>query len=457
MMTAPPPRRYGDRLNTVRVRTTVGALLVVGVALFIGATALVVTVRNSLAANVETAALLRAQDVVAAVEGAPDPAKIPLTDGDDSFVQLIDASGKVIASSVRTRGLGPVTTLSAGESETIPRLAGEAGDTFRVIARSAGATTGRVLVLAGRSLDPVGESTSIVVRFLLLGIPLLMMVVAITTWYVVGRALRFVDSMRAQVAEISTTELHRRVPTPPGDDEIARLAGTMNSMLARLETDQKRLRTFISDASHELRSPVATIRNQAEVALAHPSRTDLRELAANVLAEDMRLEKLVEELLVLARLEEQHHSLKLHPIDLDDIVLEEARRLRDSTSYSIDSSKVSGGRVRGDAAQLRRVIRNLADNAARHARSAVAFSLLETGEEVVLTVDDDGPGIAPEHRHAVFERFTRLDEARDRDLGGAGLGLAIVMESIRMHGGSIEVTDSPSGGARFEVRLPQVR
>ncbi|MDQ4057787.1 MAG: HAMP domain-containing histidine kinase, partial [Actinomycetota bacterium] len=278
-------------------------------------------------------------------------------------------------------------------------------------------------------------------------------VVAFTTWGVVGRALRWVESIRSQVAEISGSELHRRVPDPPGKDEIARLAETMNSMLARLEDDQKRSRRFVSDASHELRSPVATIRNQAEVAIAHPRRTGVEELAQGVLAEDLRLEKLVDDLLALARNDEARTRADV-PVDLDDMVLEEAQRLRSTTTLNVNSAAVSGGRTMGDNSQLRRVVRNLADNAAQHATSAVTFSLLEQDGRVVLIVEDDGPGIPLDQRQMVFQRFTRLDAARDRERGGAGLGLAIVKETIRRHDGTVDVARSPLGGARFEIRLP---
>lgn len=450
-------RGLRDRLGTVRVRTTAAAVLVFTVALAAGATALVVTLRSSLARDVEAAARLRAEDVATALEGGTPAGRLSLRDGDDSFVQVVDSSGEIVAASPKVRGGPAVADLSPGGSREISGLRGEEEDPFMVVAAGAAAPEGRLLVLAGRSLDPVEESSATVARILLPGIPLLIAVLAVTTWGVVGRALRFVESIRAQVAEISGSELHRRVPDPPGNDEIARLAQTMNAMLARLEADRQRQSRFVSDASHELRSPLTTIRNQAEVALAHPEGTRLEELAEGVLAEDLRLEKLADDLLVLAAGDEHRGPSKHRPVDLDDLVLEEARRLREGTSLHVDTTGVSGGRTLGDASQLRRVVRNLADNAARHAAAAVTFSLCQEGDLVVLVVDDDGPGIAPADREFVFERFTRLDDARDRDRGGAGLGLAIVRECVGAHGGTISVLDAPLGGARFEVRLPAGR
>jgi signal transduction histidine kinase len=284
-------------------------------------------------------------------------------------------------------------------------------------------------------------------------LPVLLLVVGGTTWQVAGRALAPVEAMRREVDEISSARLHRRVPLPAGDDEIARLAATMNRMLDRLEQSQVRQRRFVSDASHELRSPVSSIRQHAEVALAHPERTNVDDLAATVLAEELRVERLVDDLLLLARLDE--HALPLHhrPVDLDDLVLEEARRLRRTTPVGVDTTGLSAARVVGDAAALRRVLRNVAENAARHCRTRVAFALRQDGRRVVLEVDDDGPGIPLADRQRVFERFVRLDDARARDGGGSGLGLAIVAEVVAAHGGGVAIEKSPLGGARVRITL----
>jgi HAMP domain-containing protein len=203
------------------------------------------------------------------------------------------------------------------------------------------------------------------------------LLVAAITWVVVGRALAPVEAIRAEVDAISAAALHRRVQVPPADDEIGRLARTMNRMLGRLEQAQARQRRLVSDASHELRSPVAAIRQHAEVALTHPDRTTTAELAATVLAEDLRLQRLAEDLLLLTRADEHTLTLRRRPVDLDDLVFEEARRLRDGTGLRVDTGAVSAGRVDGDAAGLRRVLRNLGENAARHAVGRLAFSLAE--------------------------------------------------------------------------------
>jgi signal transduction histidine kinase len=198
----------------------------------------------------------------------------------------------------------------------------------------------------------------------------------------------------------------------------------MNRMLDRLQRVQARQRRFVSDASHELRSPVAAIRQHAEVALAHPGRATTAELAGTVLAEDLRIQRLVEDLLVLAGADEHALAPRRRPVDLDDLVFEEARRLRDATDLRINTGEVCCPGPRRPLG-LRRVLRNLGDNAAQHASTRVRFALDERIDAAVLAVDDDGPGIPEADRARVFERFVRLDDARARDDGGSGLGLAI--------------------------------
>jgi signal transduction histidine kinase len=236
----------------------------------------------------------------------------------------------------------------------------------------------------------------------------------------------------------------------------------MNAMLDRLQDDDDRRRRFVSDASHELRSPVAVLATAADVALRRSGQAgpvgndgpvdaaDLADLATTVRGEADRMEAMIADLLALAR-----HDEGLAPppvvVDLDDIVLAEAARPR---AVPVDVRGVSAGQVRGRADELTRMVTHLLDNAARHARSTVHVGLIASGGLVVLSVDDDGPGIAPEQRTAIFERFVRLDESRSRDRGGAGLGLAVVASTAQNVGGSVEVTESPIGGARFIVTIP---
>jgi signal transduction histidine kinase len=317
----------------------------------------------------------------------------------------------------------------------------------------AAAERGTLIAVVGRNIDDEIDARNTVRKALVFGGVALLAVVGAVTWWMVGRSLRPVEDIREEVERISARELERRVPDAPGDDEVARLAATMNRMLDRLQASQDRQRRLVSDASHELRSPVAAIRQHAEVAGRHPDSMGVDELAAAVLDETDRLQGLVEDLLVLARLDEGAGSA-VAEVDLDDIVLREAARLRQMTTIDVDVRGVEPGRVRGSATALERVVRNLTDNAARHAQGHVAVGLAQADGHVILTVEDDGPGVAPEDRERVFERFVRLDESRGRRTGGAGLGLSIVREVAAGHGGGATLGESRLGGVRVEVRLP---
>jgi len=283
--------------------------------------------------------------------------------------------------------------------------------------------------------------------------PILVALAAVATWFLTGVALSPVRKMSRQVSVISGGNLHERVPVPGTADEIEELGATMNGMLDRLEADDQRLRQFISDASHELRSPVAVLRSEAEVALRSTDTTDPTELAQGVLDESLRLERIVADLLVLARGDEARAPAYVAAIDLDDIVLAEAARRR---RVPVDASGVSAGRVHGSREGCERILVHLLDNAARHAESAVAVTLHTGDHSVTLTIDDDGPGIPAADRDRVFERFTRLEAARTRDTGGAGLGLAVTAATVSAMGGEVAISDSPLGGARFVVVWPAV-
>ena len=313
---------------------------------------------------------------------------------------------------------------------------------------------GAVKVVAASPLADVQRSVSELSRLLWAGIPILVVLVGVLAWLLVGRALKPVDSMRREVDEISESTLHRRVAEPSSGDEVARLAHTMNAMLDRLEGAAGRQRQFVSDASHELRSPLTTIRTKVEVASLHPELVDWSEVTHTVLGEVDRLDDMVGDLLQLARLDETGGVLAARSeVDLDEVVNTESTRLR-AMDVNVDDSGVAAARVQGDRAALARLVRNLTDNAARNARSRVAVSVSMEDGDAVVRVDDDGPGVPLADRERVFERFTRLDEGRARGAGGAGLGLALVRAVVLAHGGTIRVLDVPLGGARFEARLP---
>ena len=236
--------------------------------------------------------------------------------------------------------------------------------------------------------------------------PLLVAVVAVVTWLVVGRALRPVEAIRSRVAQIGAGDLHQRVPDPGTGDEVGRLAATMNRMLDRLQRSSERQRRFVSDASHELRSPLASLRTQLEVSLAHPEGADWPGVASGVLEEGVRMERLVDDLLALARADEGVVLAHTEELDLGEIVAEEAGRVE---GLEVEAD-VAEARLRGDPQALRRVVRNLLDNARRHASSRIVLRVSLEGDEVVAVVEDDGAGIPEAEREQVFERFARLEE-----------------------------------------------
>ena len=440
--------------RSIRARITLAATAAVAIVLVLGGILAVLTLRTSLLGGVEQ--LARA-DVSAIGARLDDDSGIELTadesDGDDRFVQLV-SNGAVVAASDDLEGSGPLAIAESVSSALVD------GDTYVVVAEQ----EDDVLIVAGRSTDEADQVVGALVPLVAGAVPVLVLLLGLTTWVVVGRALAPVERMRREVDAVTAEHLDRRVQQPRASDELGRLATTMNRMLDRLDESQRAQRRFISDASHELRSPLASLRQYAEVARDYPDRMTRDELVAAITDEGGRLEAIVRGMLVLARADESTLGATVD-VDLDDLALAEAGRLRaagalrvdsagGASPLQVDSTGVGAARVRGDAGLLAQVLRNLADNAARHAVSRIAFSTVMSGAAVVLTVDDDGAGIPEADRERVFERFVRLDESRSRDAGGSGLGLAIVREIVRAHGGTVTAAASPLGGARVVVTLP---
>ena len=440
----------------MRLRISAAATLVVAVALVIGAVILSLVQRDTLTDNIDDTLRVRANDLAALIRDDSLPRVLSIRDSEEALVQVIGPEGDLIAASINVGG-EPLLTQgfvpnSPREIRTFEGLPIE-DEPFRVIAQRLDTDGGGYLIYVAESLDPVEESIGALNRAMLVAVPLLVLLVGGLTWLVVGRALAPVEAIRAQVASIGGAELDRRVPEPAVEDEIGRLARTMNAMLERLQAAQERQQRFVADASHELRSPLTAIRAQVEVDLARPESAQPLETEQAVLDEALRLERLVEDLLLLAR-SDVGSPLQTEPLDLDDIVFREIEREREGTDIAIDSSGVSGAQLDGDRDQLGRAVRNLLENAVRYASERVVVTLAENGREIVLSVTDDGPGIPTQERDRVFERFTRLDEARARGDGGSGLGLAITREIVERHGGEIELGPDYTDGARFVVRLP---
>lgn len=424
-----------DTVRSVRFRTTAVATVAVLAVLVLTGVWLVGLQRRTLVENLDEALRTHLTDVTAlAATGALQP-ELSVA-GDDISVRVTDSDGAVLAA---TPDLEP----------------SDRGDPLRVISDSVPTRNGTVLVTVTGDLGDVEESASALRRALAVTIPLLAAVLAALLWWLVGRTLRPVEQIRKEVEEIGGTHLDRRVPEPATADEVGRLARTMNQMLERIEAATEQQRRFVANAAHELRSPLARLRSELEVDIAHPGTADAGRTLGSLHEEVVGLQRLVEDLLLLARSDAgaDGPAATWEAVDLDDMVMEEATRMR-SAGVTVDTSGVSAAQVRGDGLQLARAVRNLAENAARYAENRVTFELGEFDGHAVLAVSDDGAGIPDEMRDAVFGRFTRLDDARSSDSGGVGLGLAITREIVRNHGGDVAVDPESEVGARFVLRIP---
>ncbi|GGO71669.1 sensor histidine kinase [Nonomuraea cavernae] len=436
------------RRQGLRFRLTVVAATVLALALAVSASVLLTVLDRTLIDTVDDSTRAQAQTV--RVQADSDTLTTPITTHDGTIVQVIDAAGRITHVTYGADRLVPL--LAAHDRE---RALHEGSATFvdgrpyaipgplRVVVLRA--DRGQT-VIAARPVGEIQTSLGTAARVLFVGTPLLIVLLAAASWLIIGRTLRPITALRRGAAEITHTARSRRLPVPESRDEVHWLATTLNGMLARLEEAEQRQRALVSDAAHELRSPLASIRLQLEVALGHPEGQDWPETAEGVLEDAMRLSRLAEDLLALARLDERGGvPARNEPVQLDEVVRQIAERHGEVRLTVCDPVL-----VRGDTLDLSRVLTNLVDNAVRHTSSKVEVALTADG---VLTVTDDGPGIPEEDRERVFNRFTRLDSGRSRDEGGAGLGLAIVQETVRAHGGVVSLEDA-GPGLRAVVRLP---
>ncbi|WP_055617941.1 HAMP domain-containing sensor histidine kinase [Streptomyces phaeochromogenes] len=469
------------RMRSVRARATLAATLVVAIALVAAGAAVLLALRASLIGQADTEADSVARNAASALSNGLAYNDLDLPDGDENPVEILDRKGKPVVFGEDVEGMN----VSAKASDRLNSVANDdAGDTDEGAAdeedalgpgdiadetwygegtatvegetadyRFAGVdvvTKGGVplTVYAGAPLSAEQDAVSTALTAMLIGLPLLLVTVSGVTYVVTRRALRPVEGIRAEMAAITASEdLSRRVPEPATHDEVARLARTTNETLAALEASVERQRAFVADASHELRSPIASLRTQLEVGAAHPELLDVD----GAVEDTVRLQRLAADLLLLARLDAGERSADGR-LDLAAFVHEEAgQRVGDRVEVSVDAESVE---VAGSRGQLARVLGNLLDNAQRHTRTSVAVTVRRSREWAVLGVADDGTGVPAAERERVFERFVRLDEARTRDDGGAGLGLAIARDVAVRHGGSLTVRDTPTGGALFELRLP---
>lgn len=436
---------------SIRVKVTTAAAAIVILILVGAGIAVAALQRNALTASIDQTLRLRADDIVALIEsnGIPDEFSQGATEG---FVQLVDSEGTVLAATSNLAGAGPLfaVTLPAGADsiETVSGLPVD-DDAFRVLSRRLPGGTLQV----GTTYDVVEEAASSLMTALAIIIPIAVLILGGLVWWSVGTTLRPVDDMTSEVSTIGSSDLHRRVPQHGSGDEIARLAETMNRMLERIEQAVTRQQQFVADASHELRSPLTRIRTELDLALAR-SVDQPQETFRSILEEIEQLQSLTDNLLFAARLDGGGDMLIGTPVDLDYLVTRESEGLRLGGRVATDLSGVNAVQVRGDRSGLARIVRNLVDNAGRHASGNVTVRLWQEGDRAYLSVADDGPGVPADRAGRIFERFGRVDDARSVDAGGTGLGLSIARDIAEQHGGQLVLENPGQRGAIFRVTLP---
>lgn len=428
---------------SLRARLTVVATLLLGVGIAAGAVLLVATGSRALQAAVDSGALRSANEVAALVNARRLPDPVPEGGEGTAAIQVVDALNRVRAASGGTDRLVPVlrpsevAAVRSGARLVVPGSRIGLSGPLRVVGVAAGPASDPQTVVVAVDFGGARSGTKVLALGIAIGAPLLLAVVALAMWWVTGRALRPVEELRRGAAGLSGPG---RLPVPPAQDEIRRLAETLNDMLGRLDAAGARQRAFVSDAAHELRSPLASARTQLEVASVVDAGTPAGALADDVLLDVERLGKLVDDLLLLARLDEAPRRPR-EPVDLHALAGDVVARYSAARVPVVLSPCETTCVVSADPGAVRHILVNLVDNAVRHARSCVTVSAGPGS----LSVTDDGPGIPIADRDRVFDRFTRLDWDRGRDSGGAGLGLAIVRELATTHGGTVSLGDADPG------------
>jgi heavy metal sensor kinase len=423
----------------LRIRLTLAFAVAMAVVLAILGAFLYVRVRDALDEQLNQSLRTRAQ-----AAGVAGPGR--RVGDDEGFVQVLDGN--------TTGPLSPEEVERAqresyfAERERVPGVEGP----IRLFVTEANGT----VVVAGTSLDDRDEAVSALLTQLAIGGPIALVLTALAGYAVAGAALRPVEAMRRRAQEISARVEGDRLPEPEGDDEIARLARTLNEMLARLEAGMERERRFVAEASHELRTPLASLKAELELALRRPRSTgELRAAIASAAEETDRLAALAEDLLVLARSDEGELRLDRRPIRARELLENVARRFAaraEEAGLDVEVDAPAGLAGSGDRALLEQAVGNLVDNALRYGSGTVRLEAGADNGSLSLAVSDEGQGFAPEFLPRAFERFTRADASRAG--GSAGLGLAIVEAIARAHGGTASAENTPRGGARVAVRVP---
>ena len=458
-----PLRKAMSRLRraSVRSRSTAAAVVVVAIAMALGAAVLLLLLQRALITTVSDAADGRAADVSSQVaeEGvAALSTDLAKTTRVTQIIQVLDPDGRIVAASsaraettALTRLRPAADTIQRAEVGEMPLL--DDDHDYLIVARGAEYGGRTYTVVVASSIQTQRDTVATVTQYLAVGFPVLLLVVAAASWMLTGRALGPVERIRRRVQGIESSDLTERVPVPPTDDEIARLAATMNEMLDRLQAGQATQRRFVADASHELRSPLSTVAAGLDVIAPSARGQAWEDLHRLMRGEAERMRRLVENLLLLAKADDAALPMQRADVDLDDLVDTEVLRLREAGRLKVIAD-VHPVRIQGDPLRLSQLIRNLVENAALAAHTTVRLSTTELDGHAVVTIEDDGDGIPEADRRRVFERFVRLDASRTRSSGGSGLGLSIVQEIIKAHDGTVTLTAAPTGGTTATVTLP---
>lgn len=444
------------RRLSLRTRATLLGTLAMTILLTVGSVALVLTLEHRLTEASDETSRARVRELLELAHRGDLTATLRTFD-DNGVAQVVDGQGRVLAASPNVAGRPAVAHLAAGR---VPRQStfrapdDSEMETYRFWYAAGPAADGEVTAYVGDSLEQVSEASAQLRRTLWIGVPAAVLILAALIWWLLGRALGRLDRIRQEVDTITETNLDSRVAGDGAADEVGRLATTMNAMLSRLDAAATRQREFVADVSHDLQSPLAAQRVALELALARPGEVDGQALREEVLSATTDMERLVADLLVLASMDGGARP-DAALIDLDVIVMEEAQRARPDRHVVLDTRAVSAAPAFAAAEDARRIVRNIVDNAVRHAAERVQLTVQVADKEwAEVRVHDDGPGVPEEHRDRMFERYYRADTARTR--GGSGLGLAIARGLAERNGGTVELLDVRPG-TEIRVRFPAAR
>jgi signal transduction histidine kinase len=447
---------------SIRMRLTLIFVVAIAVILSVTGLALLHLVRQSLATSANTeiqGEMIRTQESLA---NSKSTHRVVLPMHGNVVIQVTNINGTQVWAASSAIANAPTLAHETFDRSSINDLAVVLIRTHATAPTLSQISSGQVESIAtkrGSGLifgfvygEGIDRSVGVLMTSLVISFPLLLLITGALTWVGMGLALAPVESIRRRVDAIAATDLSQRVPLSGGKDEIAAMARTVNEMLSRLEASSKAEQEFVSNASHELRSPLTTLLATTERAAMDPQRTNWIDVSETVMREGRRLETLIDDLAWLARYNEHRADIHSTDVDLDDVLFDEGHRIRHLSDLRVNTTMVRPTRVVADPAMMKRMIRNVVDNASRYAYTELRFDSHYDGEDAVVTVADDGEGIDVSESERFFERFVRSDPARARDSGGTGLGLAIVAEIVERHGGTVRFVTT-ARGTKIELRI----